>query len=201
MNIDNLDIVKQLIAEKENGQVEFKETTGQLERGMETLCAFLNSEGGTVLFGVTDKGKIIGQEVSDKTKRDIAEAIRRFEPFATLEVSYISIQNTDKSVIALSADSQRYMRPFSYKGRAYLRLESVTSSMPQDVYNQLLMQRGGKYAWEAMTNPDIKVTDLDEHAIMGAVRGGIRCGRLPEATIRRICRPYSKNSTCYMTEN
>lgn len=115
-------------------------TTGQLERGMETLCAFLNSEGGTVLFGVTDKGKIIGQEVSDKTKRDIAEAIRRFEPFATLEVSYISIQNTDKSVIALSADSQRYMRPFSYKGRAYLRLESVTSSMPQDVYNQLLMQ-------------------------------------------------------------
>ena len=30
MNIDNLDIVKQLIAEKENGQVEFKETTGQL---------------------------------------------------------------------------------------------------------------------------------------------------------------------------
>lgn len=87
-------------------------------------------------------------------------------------------------MIALSADSQRYMRPFSYKGRAYLRLESVTSSMPQDVYNQLLMQRGGKYAWEAMTNPDIKVTDLDEHAIMGAVRGGIRCGRLPEATIR-----------------
>ena len=62
MNIDNLDIVKQIIAEKENGQVEFKETTGQLERGMETLCAFLNSEGGTVLFGVTDKGKIIDRK-------------------------------------------------------------------------------------------------------------------------------------------
>lgn len=40
---------------------------------METLCAFLNRNGGTVLFSVTDKGKIIGQEVSDKTKRDIAE--------------------------------------------------------------------------------------------------------------------------------
>lgn len=42
----------------------------------------------------------------------------------------------------------------------------------------------GNTLGEAMTNPDIKVTDLDEHAIMGAVRGGIRCGRLPEATIR-----------------
>lgn len=47
MNIENLDIVKELISEKENGQVEFKETTGQLERGMETLCAFLNGKGGT----------------------------------------------------------------------------------------------------------------------------------------------------------
>ena len=30
MSIDNLDIVKRLIAEKEGGLVEFKETTGQL---------------------------------------------------------------------------------------------------------------------------------------------------------------------------
>ena len=89
MSIDNLDIIKRLIAEKECGRVEFKETTGQLERGMETLCAFLNGEGGTVLFGVTDKGKIIGQDVSDKTKRDIADAIRRIEPFATVEVSVL----------------------------------------------------------------------------------------------------------------
>jgi len=184
MNIDKLDIIKGLIAEKEGGRVEFKETTGQLERGMETLCAFLNGEGGTVLFGVNDKGKIIGQEVSDKTKRDIAEAIRRIEPFAAVEVSYIEIPDTRKSVIALSAEEQRYMRPFSYKGRAYLRLESVTSAMPQDIYNHLLIQRGGKYAWDAMPNPDLKISDLDEHAIMGAVRGGIRCGRLPEATIR-----------------
>lgn len=56
--------------------------------------------------------------------------------------------------------------------------------MPQEIYNQLLMQRGGKYAWEAIPNSDLKISDLDEHAIMGAVRGGIRCGRLPEATIR-----------------
>lgn len=32
MSIDNLDKVKGLIADTENNQVEFKETTGQLER-------------------------------------------------------------------------------------------------------------------------------------------------------------------------
>lgn len=96
MDINNLDIIKQIIAEKENRQVEFKETTGQLERGMETLCAFLNGEGGTVLFGVTDKGKIIGQEVSDKTKRDIAEAINRLEPATTVHISYVPLQDSEK---------------------------------------------------------------------------------------------------------
>ena len=76
------------------------------------------------------------------------------------------------------------MRPFSYKGRAYQRVESATSTMPQEMYNQYLIQRGGKYAWEAITNPDLKISDLDEHAVISAVRGGIRSGRLPEATIR-----------------
>jgi len=37
MKIDNLDIVRSLIAGTEGGQVEFKETTGQLERGMKTI--------------------------------------------------------------------------------------------------------------------------------------------------------------------
>ena len=157
MKIDNLEILNGLIAGAEGGTVEFKETTGQLERGMETLCAFLNGTGGTVLFGVTDKGKIIGQEVSDKTKRDIAETIRRIEPFATIDISYTDIPGTNKSVIALSAEEQRYMRPFTYKGRAYQRIESVTSAMPQGIYNLLVMQRGGTYAWDSMQNPGLKV--------------------------------------------
>ena len=37
--------------------------------------------------------------------------------------------------------------------------------MPQDKYNHLLMQRGGKYSWEAIPNPDLQISDLDENAI------------------------------------
>lgn len=51
ITIDNLDIVKRLTADAEGSQMEFKETTGQLERAMKTFCAFLNGAGGTVLFG------------------------------------------------------------------------------------------------------------------------------------------------------
>ena len=68
MKIDDLEDIKNLIIQNENEQIEFKETTGQLERGMETLCAFLNGAGGTVLFGVTDKeDNRTGSERQDKT--------------------------------------------------------------------------------------------------------------------------------------
>ena len=44
--------------------------------------------------------------------------------------------------------------------------------MPQERYNHLLMKRGGRYGWEAMINPYLKIADLDENAIIGAVREG-----------------------------
>ena len=103
--------------------MEFKETTGQLERGMETLCAFLNGNGGTVLFGVNDKGKIIGQDVSDKTKRDIADAINRLEPVAAVQISYAPLPDSEKKVIIFRVNDSKLNRPFCYKGRPYMRVE------------------------------------------------------------------------------
>ena len=183
MKIDNLEDIKNLIVQTENEQLEFKETTGQLERGMETLCAFLNGEGGTVLFGVTDKGKIIGQEVADVTKRCIAEAINRLEPTATVQVSYIPVSDSNKKIIALYVDDSRLNRPFCYKGRPYYRVESVTSIMPQAVYNRLLMLRDeAKYRWELFENTKLSIQDMDENEILKTVRLGIECGRLPENT-------------------
>lgn len=183
MKINNLDIVKRLIDEKENGQTEFKETTGQLERGMETLCAFLNGEGGTVLFGVTDQGKITGQEVSDKTKRDIAAAINKLEPIAVVQISYIPLPDSEKKIIAIHVEDARLSRPFCYKGRAYMRVESVTTTMPQSKYNELLIQREEiSHGWETYPNKDLKLTDLDEEEIHKTVRLGVECGRLPETT-------------------
>ena len=56
----NLADVKRMVAEGESETVEFKRSTGLLVRASETLCAFLNGEGGTVLIGVTDSGRIVG---------------------------------------------------------------------------------------------------------------------------------------------
>ncbi len=184
MKLEVLDDIRFLInSDTETDTIEFKKTTGQLERGMETLCAFLNGNGGTVLFGVTDEGRIVGQDLAGRTKETIAEAISRLEPCPDVRVCYIPLPDCDRYVIALRVDSAKMDRPFCYKGRPYIRIENVTTLMPQEQYNHLLIQRGGQYSWDSQVNPELKISDLDEQAVLGAVRTGIRCGRLPETTI------------------
>jgi ATP-dependent DNA helicase RecG len=101
--------IETLITKKEGNSLEFKESTGQLDRSMETLCAFLNGEGGTILYGVRDDGRIIGQTVSDSTKRSIAEALNRIEPFVDLEITYITIPDTEKYVIVIFVEELSFL--------------------------------------------------------------------------------------------
>ena len=179
--------IQKLIAQKENTNIEFKKSTGQLERGMETMCAFLNGNGGTVLFGVLDNGEINGQEVADSTKRSIAEHIREITPIAAVNVDYIPVAQTNNYIIALHAEDSKMERPFMYKGRAYMRVESTTTIMPQEVYNQMLFERDGvRHRWESLVNPNLAINDLDEQEILKTVRLGIESGRLPENTGNNI---------------
>ena len=55
-----LEKLKELIAGGEGERLEYKETTGQRVEACRTLCAFLNGNGGTVIFGVSRKGKLTG---------------------------------------------------------------------------------------------------------------------------------------------
>ena len=48
--------LRALVAEGESERLDFKKTTGELKSGLQTICAFLNGSGGSVLFGVTDAG-------------------------------------------------------------------------------------------------------------------------------------------------
>jgi ATP-dependent DNA helicase RecG len=43
------------------------------------VCAYLNGAGGLVIMGVSPKGIIEGQQVSDKTLRDISQALNQTE--------------------------------------------------------------------------------------------------------------------------
>ena len=71
-----IDDIKNLVSADESRTLELKKTTGELKDGMHSACAFLNTEGGWLIFGIAPKSlKIIGQEVTDKTQQEIAQAL------------------------------------------------------------------------------------------------------------------------------
>lgn len=60
-----IDDIKKLISKNETRTLELKKTTGELHKGMETACAFLNSDGGWLIFGIAPSLKFDGQNVTD----------------------------------------------------------------------------------------------------------------------------------------
>lgn len=80
-----------LIAQGESETLELQRSTAELKRAGETLCAFLNGEGGKVLIGVAPDGRLVGQEVADVTLRYIAVMLGRFEPPAHVELSRVDV--------------------------------------------------------------------------------------------------------------
>jgi len=61
---------------KENEKLEFKRSTAELKEGIISLSAMLNKHGGGELyFGVRNDGTTTGMDISDKTLRDISQAV------------------------------------------------------------------------------------------------------------------------------
>jgi ATP-dependent DNA helicase RecG len=56
-----IDQIKKLLKDGEGMNCEFKEARNELPRNLfETVCAFLNTDGGYILLGVDDNGNVIG---------------------------------------------------------------------------------------------------------------------------------------------
>lgn len=123
-----LDELQKSVAEGESEVLEFKKTTGQRTEAAKTICALLNGLGGFVLFGISDKGEILGQQVTAKTLEDIALEFRRIEPPAFPEIETLSIGN-DRAVIAIRISGK--MGTYCYDGRPYIRHGPTTQIVPR----------------------------------------------------------------------
>lgn len=85
-----IDDIKALIAPDESRTLELKKTTGELKDGMHAACAFLNTDGGWLIFGIAPKSlKIVGQQVTDATKIEISQALAEIEPAYDIQPIYI----------------------------------------------------------------------------------------------------------------
>ncbi len=174
--------IETLIHTDETRNLELKKTTGELKDGMKSACAFLNTDGGWLIFGIAPTTlKVMGQDVTENTRREIAQALTHLEPALDVEVNYVDLPNSNgKQVIVMHFDKWVWGKePYTYHKCPYYRIESVTKEMPRDMFvERLKAARPHDFAWENQTAERVTLDDMDEERIRNAVRLGIAGGRI-----------------------
>lgn len=105
----SIELVKSLLKQREKIRLEFKEARNSIPRNLfETVCAFLNREGGSILLGVNNQGEVIGVDPAavEQISADISSlsnnSIKLNPPFI-LFPSVVEIKN--KTVIHIQVPS------------------------------------------------------------------------------------------------
>jgi ATP-dependent DNA helicase RecG len=175
----NLNEAKSKISKSgESKTVELKKSTASLKSAAQTLCAFLNGRGGTVFIGVSDSGKMIGQTITNKTKIDISNTLKKFEPTANIDIEYIDMDDGHQ-IIAMTAHPDNLCVPYSFSGTPYEREQADTHIMNQSRYQQLILSRNvTPVSWELLMAEGLTIEDLDHEEIINTVRDGVEEGHL-----------------------
>lgn len=179
--------IREIIASDETRMLELKKSTGELKDGMYSACASLNTAGGWLFFGIAPSTlKILGQQVTDNTRQEIAQAIKGLEPAIDIPVEYVEVPDRPGNyVIVMHFGRWKWGdTPFSYHGAPYYRVESTTSVMPRTLFDERLRASAPKeYAWINQPSKDLTVEDLNHEFIRGMLRLGVEKNRISEASL------------------
>ena len=115
LTIDEARLIE-LIAKGENERVEFKRSADSRALA-ETICAFLNTNGGIVLIGVDDNGKIVSVDPK-KAQERISVALGSIYPYPKVDTETLKLG--DKSVVIVHV--KRSEKIHSYRNLVYVRV-------------------------------------------------------------------------------
>ena len=167
----------------ESETLEYKRTTGERREAARTLCAMLNHRGGRVLFGVDADGRVLGQQVSDRTIEEIAQEMQSIDPPAFPAIDRIDIGH-QREVLAVSVATGQ-SRPYSYRGQAYRRVGNTSPALSRDEYNRMLLERlHGEHRWENEAAAGWGLADLDLTELVRTMEEAIRRGRADDPGTR-----------------
>lgn len=107
-----VELVKNLLKKDEGIRLEFKQAQDKLPSNLfETICAFLNREGGSILLGVEDNGNLIGFEETKAKKfsteiASLSNNKNKLDPPFILYPSVVEIRNKILIHIQVPTSSQ-----------------------------------------------------------------------------------------------
>lgn len=163
----------------ENEATEHKRSTSEMREGMESVASILNKHGhGTLYFGVRPSdGEVVGQDVSEKTLRDISQAFtNRIEPHVIPTIERLVTEDGKSYIrVAFSGDE----RPYACDGRYRVRSADEDLPMGAAALEAMMLERiSRKRPWDRRSS-GCSVADVDEDVLRSYVERGVEHNRIP----------------------
>ncbi len=156
------DLLK-IISEGESETVEFKKSTGLMREIIETVCAFANHRGGYVFIGIEDKGKIVGQQVTDDTLKNISNAVK-LNTDSKLYPNIEKIEIQGKTCILITVEESP-LKPHLAYGKPFLRVGPSNQQIDRQRYEYMLQQRMNGYGFDNQIQADSALSDIDTESL------------------------------------
>jgi len=121
----------QLIKQGEGQRVEFKSSFAEENKAIESLCAFTHADGGTLFFGVSPDGRIVGASLGENTLESFSNKLRaNTQPPLTPTIYQVTLE--DKKVVAVTVANARPGQLFYAFGVPLIRVGKTNQIMAPD---------------------------------------------------------------------
>jgi ATP-dependent DNA helicase RecG len=152
----------------ESETCEFKKSLAELKEGLISIAAILNKHGaGELWFGIKPDGTIAGLEVSEKTLRDVSQAIAaHIEPKIYPRIARETLGQADCIKVVFEGTDG----PYYANGRAYMRVADEDRQLTAKTLEKLIVDKHEERRhWDSAPG-QLTVADLDAGAIKRFVK-------------------------------
>jgi ATP-dependent DNA helicase RecG len=170
------DLIRKQIRLGEGSGTEFKSAIRNLETIARTVCAFLNTLGGTVFCGIDDQGNIVGvEDAKDHVQNIHAYLLESITPKALFTVN---IDNEDgKSIVSIEVPEGKD-RPYVFAGSVYVREGSSTRMADAEKLRDMVQSKSvAAERWERRPSMAMEESDLDRNEVRLTAQQAKESGR------------------------
>jgi len=161
---------------KEDQRIEWKESWR--DDHLRLICGFANAEGGVLVIGRNDKGRVVGIPDDTRLLEELPNKIRDLLGI----VAEVKLR-TDHGKDYLEIETPAYPNPISFRGRYYQRSGNTLQELKGAALDRFLLRRYGR-TWDSVPVPGVSVADLSSSALARFRTLASLSGRLDDAALQ-----------------
>lgn len=148
----------------ETEKLELKKSTAELRTAVVSIVSILNKHGdGELYFGIKNDGSVVGQDISERTIREISQAIaENIEPKIYPEINRVRFQ--EKECVHVKFEGGE--KPYYAYGRPFIRVGDEDRKLSAGELEKLVLDKHlERLKWDTRVCAKAALEDIDERKI------------------------------------